>query len=90
MYTEYAKPLVAELNRLREEYLESEDPEEKAMLFRSVIQLLPESYLQTRTVMMSYAALRGMYRQRKGHKLKEWELFRQWVEKLPEAWMIIE
>ena len=88
MYTECAKPLVAELNRLREEYLESEDPEEKAMLFRSVIQLLPESYLQKRTVMMSYAALRSIYKQRKGHKLPEWQIFREWVETLPESWMI--
>ena len=65
-------------------------PEQKKEVWRGLIQSLPQSYLQTRTVMMSYAALRGMYRQRKGHKLKEWELFRQWVEKLPEAWMIIE
>ena len=64
--------------------------EQRKESWRSLIQALPQSYLQTRTVMMSYAALRGMYRQRKGHKLKEWELFRQWVEKLPEAWMIIE
>jgi len=40
--------------------------------------------------MMSYAALRKMYNQRKGHKLKEWETFRNWVEGLPYAWMITE
>ena len=69
-------------------YENSSDPETKNTLWRGIIQLLPQSYLQKRTVMMSYAALRNIYRQRKGHKLKEWEQFRKWVEKLPESWMI--
>lgn len=65
-----------------------EPDEEKQNAWRTLIRLLPEGYLQTRTVMFSYAALRNIYRQRKGHKLKEWELFRTWVESLPESWMI--
>lgn len=84
----YAKPLVSILNRLREEYLTEENEETKSMIWEIIIRLLPESFLQTRTVMFSYAALRNIYKQRKGHKLKEWELFRQWVESLPESWMI--
>lgn len=72
------------------EYKELDDPNEKKELWRHIIQMLPQSYLQKRTVMMSYAALRNIYRQRKGHKLKEWQQFREWVEGLPESWMITE
>lgn len=69
-------------------YSKEKNPETKAQIFRGVVQYLPESYLQKRTVMMSYAALRNIYRQRKGHKLPEWQAFRDWVESLPESWMI--
>lgn len=69
-------------------YSKEENQETKAQIFRGVVQYLPESYLQKRTVMMSYAALRNIYRQRKGHKLPEWQTFRDWVESLPESWMI--
>lgn len=58
--------------------------------FRQMIQLLPQSYIQKRTVMMSYAALRNIYQQRAGHKLNEWNDFRMWVGSLPESWMITE
>ena len=64
--------------------------EEKKNVWRGIIQALPQSYLQKRTVMMSYAALRNIYRQREGHKLVEWQYFREWVEDLPESWMITE
>lgn len=64
--------------------------EDQKNVWRGLIQGLPQSYLQKRTVMMSYAALRNIYRQREGHKLKEWAQFREWVESLPESWMITE
>lgn len=64
--------------------------EDRKNVWRGLIQGLPQSYLQKRTVMMSYAALRNIYRQREGHKLKEWAQFREWVESLPESWMITE
>lgn len=76
------------LNYKMECWKEAEDEKEKKDIWRQIIQLLPQSYLQTRTVMMSYAALRNIYRQREGHKLVEWQLFRDWVESLPESWMI--
>ena len=78
------------INDLMIEYKEEEDPDEKKALWRHLIQLLPQSYVQKRTVMMSYAALRNIFRQREGHKLKEWKQFREWVESLPESWMITE
>jgi len=62
--------------------------EEKERAFRILKQSLPESFIQRRTVMMSYQALRNMYEQRKGHRLKEWQIFRSWCETLPEAWLI--
>ena len=80
--------VIRHINLAINTYKDETDPEVKARLFRGVIQLLPESYLQKRTVMMSYAALRGIYKQRKGHKLPEWQLFREWIESLPESWMI--
>ena len=50
-----------------------------------MIQLLPSSYNQKRTVQLNYAVLKNMYFARKGHRLDEWETFRQWVETLPYA-----
>ena len=80
--------IIDAINGSIREYSRAIEAEDKAQIFRGVIQLLPESYLQKRTVMMSYATLRGIYKQRKGHKLPEWQIFREWVESLPESWMI--
>ena len=48
-----------------------------------MIQLLPNSYHYTRTVMLNYEVLSGIYIYRKNHKLDEWREFCQWIEKLP-------
>lgn len=82
--------IVQYLNDLMDEYRDTENPDEKKAVWRHIIQRLPQSYLQKRTVMMSYAALRNIYMQRKGHRLQEWEIFRSWIRSLPEAWMIID
>lgn len=84
------KPTIDSLNREMKAYKAQEDPDAKKLIWRGIIQALPQSYQQKRTVMISYAALRNMYRQREGHKLKEWQYFRTWVETLPESWMITE
>ena len=76
------------INSEMELYRETGDQEVKQMTWRGIIQSLPQSFLQKRTVMMSYAALRNIYRQREGHKLSEWHQFRAWVQTLPESWMI--
>lgn len=55
-----------------------------------IIQLLPTSYNQKRTVQLNYAVLRNMYRSRKNHKLDEWRTFCEWVEKLPYSELITE
>lgn len=76
------------LNGEIESYRTEADPEIKKDIWRGIIQALPQSYIQKRTVMFSYAALRTIYRQREGHKLVEWQQFREWIETLPESWMI--
>lgn len=48
-----------------------------------VIQLLPSSYNQKRTVMLNYEVLLNMYKSRKNHKLDEWREFCEWCESLP-------
>ena len=66
---------------LRKRYIESKD----LKYWKELIRLLPESYLQTRTVTMNYENLYSMVRQRKGHKLTEWKQFIDWVHTLPYA-----
>ena len=80
--------LLPRLNLLLKACTTTTDPYEKAYIWKKLIIELPQSYRQTRTVMMSYAALRNIYRQREGHKLTEWQYFRDWCKSLPESWMI--
>ena len=53
-----------------------------------MIQLLPSSYNQKRTVQLNYAVLKNMYHARKNHKLDEWINFCGWTETLPYAELI--
>lgn len=50
-----------------------------------MIQLLPTSFNQKRTVSLNYAVLKGMYHARKNHKLTEWHELCRWIESLPYA-----
>jgi len=72
---------VGVLNACRERYLETKD---KSWWY-TMIQILPTSYNQRRTVSLNYAVLRTMYHARKHHKLDEWREFCRWVESLPYA-----
>lgn len=58
------------------------DPKDKDA-WHQMIQLLPSSYNQKRTVMMNYEVLANMYKSRKNHKLDEWRELCEWVEQLP-------
>lgn len=70
------------LENLRQTYIETNDKR----YWKELIRWLPESWLQTRTITMSYANLRNMYFQRKNHKLIEWSVdFCKWIESLPYA-----
>lgn len=53
-----------------------------------MIQLLPSSYNQRRTVMLNYEVLANIYKSRKGHKLDEWNSFCDWIESLPYSELI--
>lgn len=64
---------------LRQRYNETKD----IRYWKELIRILPESWLQTRTVTMNYANLKGMYCWRQNHKLTEWHQFCNWVETLP-------
>jgi hypothetical protein len=53
-----------------------------------MIQLLPSSYNQKRTIMLNYEVLANIYKSRKNHKLDEWREFCQWIENLPYSELI--
>lgn len=53
-----------------------------------LIQLLPSSYNQRRTIMLNYEVLANIYKQRKNHKLDEWTEFCKWIEELPYSVLI--
>ena len=71
--------LVDVLNKARTKYLETKDKR----YWWQMIQLLPSSYNQKRTVMLNYEVLANMYESRKDHKLDEWITFCKWIESLP-------
>ena len=75
---------IAMLNRARELYLETKDKR----YWWQMIQLLPTSYNQKRTVMMNYENLSAMYRERRDHKLDEWHDFCDWIKGLPYSELI--
>ena len=72
------------MNLEREHYLATKDKD----CWWQMIQLLPQSYNQKRTIMLNYEVLANIYRQRKGHKLDEWRDFCKWIEQLPYSKLI--
>jgi hypothetical protein len=65
-------------NTWNEDYMHS-----KKRYWYNMIQLLPSSYNQKRTVMLNYEVLANIYKYRKNHKLDEWKEFCKWIERLP-------
>ena len=59
------------------------DGVEAKVAWKRMIQLLPSSYNQRRTVMLNYEVLRNIYKARLNHKLTEWHTFCRWIEGLP-------
>lgn len=66
---------VEDLNRLRDVYLYSGDPKERDKVWDEAIDILPESYHQTRVWSANYEVLWSMYQARKNHKLGSWRMF---------------
>ena len=76
--------IVDMLNTCRKNYIETKD---KAWWWQ-MIQLLPSSYNQKRTVMLNYEVLANIYKSRQNHKLDEWHDFCHWIETLPYSELI--
>lgn len=73
------RDIIEALNIARFSYLETKDKK----YWWQMIQLLPSSYNQKRTVMLNYEVLTNIYESRKNHKLDEWHEFCHWIESLP-------
>lgn len=89
-YIEDFKKIVDLLNNFRDEFNNPEiNKRHKRKVWYSMIQLLPSSYNQKRTVMLNYEVLANIYKSRKNHKLDEWSVgFIQWIEGLPYSELI--
>ena len=71
-----------------EEYKDKFPGYDRKQFWYQMIQLLPQSYNQKRTVMLNYAVLKNMYEYRKNHKLNEWVCFCEYLKKLPHSELI--
>lgn len=76
--------IVSMLNGCRAKYLETKDEE----YWWHIIQLLPSSYNQRRTVMLNYEVLANIYKSIQNYKLDEWHTFCQWIDGLPYSELI--
>lgn len=80
------KQTIDYLNSRREGYFDkniAKNPDWQKEVWWQMIQLLPSSYNQKRTVMMNYEVLANIYKSRKNHKLDEWRELCRWIETLP-------
>ena len=82
-YENYAEHVIDDLNELREQCSKETDPKIKKELWYAIVQLLPESYNQTRTIMINYEVVARIIQQRKGHKLEEWKQLIDVLKQLP-------
>ena len=72
------------LNKAMKMFLETKDKK----YWDAMIQLLPSSYNQRRTIMLNYEVLANIYKSRRNHKLDEWHTFCDWIEELPYSELI--
>ena len=82
---QYLMSLIELLNQYREKYLKTKNK----FYWWQMIQLLPTSYNQKRTVMLNYEVLANIYKSRKDHKLDEWHEFCDWIKELPYSELIV-
>lgn len=88
LWIESLKRTIEDLNIARGFYIREQNADLKKEYWWQMIQLLPSSYNQRRTVMLNYEALANMYRSRKNHKLDEWHTFCYWIKSLPYSELI--
>ena len=73
------RTVIGQLNLYRDGFLQTKDKAD----WWQMIQLLPSSYNQRRTIDLNYEVLAAQYRQRKAHKLDEWHTYCDWIKSLP-------
>lgn len=78
--------VIADCEMLRQRYMKTKDKR----YWRGLVQLLPDSYNQKRTLTMSYENLLNMLKQRNAHKLDEWREFCDWIFTLPNSHVLRE
>lgn len=88
LWIESLKRIIEDLNIARRYYIREQNADLKKKYWWQMIQLLPSSYNQKRTVMLNYEVLANIYKSRKGHKLDEWNSFCDWIESLPYSELI--
>lgn len=81
---EMLEKIIKGLNAYREDFLREKNKD----YWWQMIQLLPTSYNQKRTVQLNYEVLVGLYKWRKDHKLDEWHVFCDWIKTLPYSELI--
>ena len=84
----FENTIIKFLNEARKTYNFLSDVPSKKDAWWQMIQLLPSSYNQKRTVMLNYEVLANIYPMRKNHKLDEWRDFCEWIETLPYSELI--
>lgn len=88
LWIESFKRTIEDLNIARCSYIREQNADLKKEYWWQMIQLLPSSYNQRRTVMLNYEVLANIYRSRKNHKLDEWHTFCDWIKSLPYSELI--
>ena len=89
LWVENLKRTIEDLNIARDFYNREQNAGLKKKYWWQMIQLLPSSYNQKRTVMLNYEVLANIYESRKNHKLDEWHMFCDWISELPYSELII-
>ena len=84
----FENTIIKYLNEARKTYNFLSDTPSKKDAWWQMIQILPSSYNQRRTVMLNYEVLANIYKSRRNHKLDEWHTFCDWVESLPYSELI--
>lgn len=82
--------VIRNINEARQEYIAAPDADSAKQYWYQMVQLLPSSFLQKRTVKLNYEVLHNIYHSpRYNHKLYEWRVFCEWIATLPYAMELI-
>ena len=88
LWIESLKRTIEDLNVARGFYIREQNTDLKKKYWWQMIQLLPSSYNQRRTVMLNYEVLANIYKSRRNHKLDEWHTLCDWIKGLPYSELI--